>query len=142
VPFPFIEAQVRAAITVFAHPESLDLDLEMLAICGRYRTLKARLGDNPLLIAKRWEHLPNNEQYDYRDQLYEFAEDDPDKRRIVPQWVKTMYERKSILQSIWRDIEAKGESKRWLQGVGVGGSQDWVDLTERMLLCSKPKIIE
>jgi hypothetical protein len=140
VPFPLVEAQVRAAITVFAHPESLDLDAEMLAICDRYRTLQARFGDNPLLIAKRWEHLPNDEQYDYRDRLHEFAEGDPDKRQIVPQWVKTMYERKSILRSIWRGIEAMGESEQWLKGVGVGGSEDSVDLTERML-CSKLEML-
>ena len=135
-PFALVEAQARAAVKVIAQPESLDLDAEMLAICDRYRALQACFWDDPLLIAKVWDRLPNDEQFDYRDRLYEFAEDASEKRIIVPQWERDMYERKFTLRTIWRTIEEKGESEQWLDGVGVGGQLDWVDFTDR-LLCSK-----
>jgi hypothetical protein len=92
---------------------------------------------------------PGMEQFDYRDELYEFAFEDRDSNsnsnphangpRKVPRWTKAAYRTKDILRARWREIEATGpgEVERWLKPggvpVGEGGNGDWVRLMEKLV---------
>ncbi|TFK73464.1 FAD/NAD(P)-binding domain-containing protein [Pluteus cervinus] len=88
-PFPLVEAQARAALYGFQHPEVVDSISEVVDIVTRYQALSnstisatnsqgTTLGDSNdprerLRIAKAWHRFEPQEQFDYRDSLDEFA---------------------------------------------------------------------
>jgi hypothetical protein len=42
-----------------------------------------------------------------------------------------------VLRSVWRELERRGEADAWVDGVGKGGVEEWVELTRRMM-CRAP----
>ena len=132
-PFPLIEAQCRAIIKVFENPSSLDVTQEAVDLVTRYEKLRALHGDDPLKIARHWHKFDGEEQWEYRDELYKLAETNDFPRVVVADWEREMYSEKNRLREIWQELEASGEADDWVEGVGEGGLQEWVDLTRRML---------
>ena len=133
VPFPLLEAQARAIVEVFARPNMLDEIKEIADIVARYETLKKRFRDNHEYIGRQWYRFYGNEQFDYRDQLYEFSERDPERRIVVPEWAKEMYDKKNVLRANWNNLERTGDAARWVNGVGEGGQDEWIDLMRKLL---------
>jgi hypothetical protein len=132
-PFPLFEAQAHAIIKVFEDPAMLNTTQEAVDIITRYEELGSKFGDNTLSISKNWHKFREQEQYDYRDRLYEFAEGDTDARVIVPDWEKDMYGKKGVLRDIWRELERTGKADEWVKGVGEGGPLEWVDMMRKLL---------
>lgn len=130
VPFPLMEAQARAVVRVFADPSALDPTREAVDIITRYEELKAMYGDSQLAIAKAW-HTIEDKQFDYRDEMYEFAGGKP--RVIAADWEKEMYAERRALRAAWRDLEKAGQADEWVKGVGEGGTHEWVDMMQRLL---------
>lgn len=143
-PFPIVEAQARTIAHVFGYPTSFDVTRESVDIVTRYEDLREELRESgmevtELRIAQRWHTLKEYEQFDYRDDLYEFADEgdgyrDPSRKRIiVPEWEKMMYYNKDMLRRFWVKLVKNGEADDWVKGVGEGGPEEWVDLLQRML---------
>jgi len=44
-----------------------------------------------------------------------------------------MYHAKDLLRSFWVELERRGEADDWVAGVGEGGTDEWVDLLQRLL---------
>lgn len=142
-PFPLVEAQMRAVVTVLEHPECLDATREAVDIVSRYDDLQsAVLARNPSLppsalpftIAKVWHMLEEERQFEYRDALHAFAGPPYDGEEWkVPGWVKEFYPLKFVLRQAWKDLEASGEAERWLEGVGEGGVNEWVGFMRKVL---------
>ena len=140
-PFPLFEAQLRAVVQVFANPKTLDGQSEAVALVARYEALReeaCRNGGNgeaedalALVIAHAWHRYKGNEQFEYRDALHAFAGLTGESWR-VPQWVYAFYDAKDVLRKEWRAIEDAGESEKWLDGVGKGGMDEWVDLMQKL----------
>jgi len=135
-PFPLAEAQARAALHMFANPKLLDLTRESTDIITRHDRLRSEFGDNDLAISKAWHGFAPLEQFDYRDELEDFAPADPgsDRQYIkVPEWEKKFYCKTGVLRKAWDTLKERGEADGWVRGVGEGGTQEWVDLMERLL---------
>jgi hypothetical protein len=133
VPFPLVEAQGRAIIKVFEDPASLDTTQEAVNIVTRYEKLRTRFGDDALSIFKNWHKFEGQEQFDYRDQMHEFAEGNSEARIVVQDWEKEMYGKKNVLRAVWRELERAGEADGWVEGVGEGGLGEWVELMRKLL---------
>jgi len=133
VPFPLLEAQGRAVMKAFEQPASLDTTQEAVDIITRYEALRSTFCDDAHSISKNWHKFKEQEQFAYRDRLYEFAEGDPDTRIIVPDWEKEMYGKKDVLRRAWQELEKTGKADEWVKGVGEGGVAEWVDLMRRLL---------
>ncbi|KAI1788634.1 FAD/NAD(P)-binding domain-containing protein [Ganoderma leucocontextum] len=156
-PLPLLEAQMRAVLHVFEHPESLDPTQEAIDIVSRYEALRthvvqglaspesftaqevdgasANVEDRvELAIASAWHRFDGHEQFDYRDALHAFA-GFPEHR--VPGWEVEMYDAKGVLREEWRDLERLGEADEWVRGVGAGegekGIEEWVELMRKLL---------
>jgi hypothetical protein len=136
VPFPIFEAQTRAVLHAFAHPEALDCTREAVDIMTRHEALRNKLGsDDPLVMAKAWFRFEPLEQFEYRDILSEFIGKGEEK---VPQWEQQMYLDKGLLRELWVELERRGEAEEWVRGVGEGDrggeetKMEWVDLVNRI----------
>ncbi|TCD65728.1 hypothetical protein EIP91_002257 [Steccherinum ochraceum] len=141
VPFPLIEAQMRAVLEVLERPESLDTTQEAVDIVSRYEDLRAQItarqpslppSQLPFAIAKIWHILEEEHQFNYRDALHAFAGYKQEKWR-VPAWVREMYPMKLVLRQKWRELEKNGEAEEWVKGVGEGGTEEWVQLMKKVL---------
>ncbi|KAI0366805.1 FAD/NAD(P)-binding domain-containing protein [Pilatotrama ljubarskyi] len=161
-PLPLLEAQMRAVLHVFAHPESLGPTEEAIEIIARYETLRAQVSasriDQPaevppssdsterddlddtirgdpveLAIARAWHRFDGHEQFAYRDVLHAFA-GHPSR---VPDWEIEMYDAKGVLREEWRDLERLGLAEEWVRGVGEAsgekGTEQWVELMRKLL---------
>ncbi|KAJ7728409.1 hypothetical protein DFH07DRAFT_222179 [Mycena maculata] len=124
-PLPIMEAQAAAILYAFAHPASLDVVAESRAVLARY----AALDGNP----RAWSVFQEDEQFDYRDELYAFAGEDV----RVPRWLRDMYKAKALLRSFWVELERRGEADDWVRGVGEGGPEEWVNLLHRLLAAAE-----
>ncbi|KAI3605239.1 flavin-containing monooxygenase [Moniliophthora roreri] len=121
-PLSLFEAQARAIAKVFAEPEVLDLEYEKQAILRRHQ----ELGDGK---QNTWHKLTEPEAFTYRDELYELAGLD----LRVEVWEKEMWLYKVELRREWRALVTAKESDRWVEGIGLGGKQEWIGLLWRIL---------
>ncbi|KAH8101153.1 FAD/NAD-P-binding domain-containing protein, partial [Cristinia sonorae] len=139
VPFPLVEAQMQAVVSVLESPERLDVMREAVDIVSRYEDIRASVLKQqqpslpasalPVAIGKVWHMLEEEKQFDYRDGLGEFA----GVHERVPGWVREMYGAKGVLREEWRSLERAGEAGSWIRGVGEGGEGGWVELMRRLL---------
>ncbi|EIN08431.1 FAD/NAD(P)-binding domain-containing protein [Punctularia strigosozonata HHB-11173 SS5] len=136
-PFPMIEAQARAMVKVFAHPESLDVTQGALEIVSRYDELSKEFHGDQLQIAAAFHRFVGHEQFQYRDDLHRFAGYGDD--TLVQDWVKEMYDKKDILRRAWRELERSGKADEWVKDVGEGGPHEWVELLKRLLRHAEEK---
>ncbi|KAK7441817.1 monooxygenase [Stygiomarasmius scandens] len=159
-PFPVLEAQARAVVHVFGNPHTLDPTREAVDVVSRYEELKARVsGSNTdedherRMIAHVWHKFEGHQQFDYRDELYAFADassypvSGPDAvegisgRILVEPWEKLMCDETAILRKFWVELEKRGEAEKWLKGVGESdgaeGRKEWVGLLEKMLKAAR-----
>lgn len=137
-PFPAMEAQAQAALRVFAHPEALNLTEESVDIITHYETVGKRIPGSPVThrdIIKNYHKFTDREQFDYRDQLYEFAsrEEGGPPPMKVPGWIIEAYEEKGPLRRIWQQIVRDGKGEETVKGVGEGGIHEWEDLIGKLL---------
>ncbi|KIL63137.1 hypothetical protein M378DRAFT_80106, partial [Amanita muscaria Koide BX008] len=131
IPFPLVEAQARAILHVFIHPEAFNSTQEAIDVITRYEELRSHTGDDMRGIAKAWDVMPV-EQFDYRDQLHEFAAGTFEVVK-VEEWEKVMLKNTVVLRTVWRELERSGEADEWVKGVGENGTHEWVSLLQRML---------
>ncbi|EGN95517.1 hypothetical protein SERLA73DRAFT_186564 [Serpula lacrymans var. lacrymans S7.3] len=142
-PFPLLEAQAHAIVKVFDDPASIDTTREAIDIITRYEELKAKVGNSPLAMAKAWLRFEEHEQFEYRDEMYEFAAPQPDQALVrVSEWEREMYHEKGVLRMVWQELEKTGEAEEWVKGVGEGGIQEWVDLMKRLLKRAKENAVK
>lgn len=132
IPFPLVEAQMRAVVKVFANPETLEPVREAEQIVARYEMLNEECRGDPERIAHSWPRFRGREQFEYRDALHAFAGLGGQEWK-VRDWEVEMYERSAAMRTEWRAIEAAGEAEKWVKGVGEGGVQEWVDLMRRVV---------
>ncbi|KIJ10475.1 hypothetical protein PAXINDRAFT_172105 [Paxillus involutus ATCC 200175] len=133
-PFPVAEAQARAIIQAFADPSSLDIEREGEVVLSRSQKLASEGASTPLQLSKAWFRFNEAEQWDYRDELFAYAAESGDCPSIkVRDWEKEMYAAKDLLRETWVDLERKGESRKWVDGVGENGVQEWVDVMYRLV---------
>lgn len=134
VPFPMAEAQARAIVRAFADPASLDLKQEADNVLSRSRALVAAGASSPHQLAKTWFRFSGEEQWDYRDELFAYGAGSGDcPATKVTAWEKEIYANKNVLRAAWVELEKKEESQRWVEGVGEGGVQEWVEMMYRLL---------
>ncbi|KAG6376219.1 hypothetical protein JVT61DRAFT_2194 [Boletus reticuloceps] len=134
VPFPIAEAQARAIVRAFADPASLDLEQEADRVLSRSRALIAAGASSPVQLAKAWFRFRQAEQWDYRDELFAYAAESGDcPATKVAAWEKEMYANKNVLRTAWVELEKENESQRWVEGIGEGGIQEWVEMMYRLL---------
>lgn len=133
-PLPIAEAQARAIVRAFADPTSLDLMQEADSFLSRSRALIAAGASSPLQLAKAWFRFTEEEQWDYRDELFVYAAESGDcpATKVTP-WEKEFYANRDILRAAWVDLEKKNESQRWVEGIGEGGVHEWVEMVYRLL---------
>ena len=154
-PLPLLEAQMRAALHVFDHPEALNPTQEAIDIVSRYEALRAQVvrglsspqsaaareiddvtADSAstsssddrveLAIASAWHRFDGHEQFEYRDTLHAFAGFPDPEHRVAP-WEVEMYDAKGILREEWRDLERLGKAEEWVRGVGAGKGEKGVE---------------
>lgn len=135
-PLPLIETQAYAIIKSWRDPGALDLTGEAVALVSRYEQFRQKFGDNELRIAQAFLWFEPMEQYDYRDELTEFAfagdSEEIQKRRVLD-WHREMYEHRLILRSEWQEMEREGIAEDFVKGIGEGGPQQWEGLMRRLL---------
>ncbi|KAM6503609.1 FAD/NAD-P-binding domain containing protein [Amanita muscaria] len=131
IPFPLVEAQARAILHVFIHPEAFNSTQEAIDVITRYEELRSKTGDDMRGIAKAWDVMPV-EQFDYRDELHEFAAGTFEVVK-VEEWEKVMLKNTDVLRTVWRELERSREADEWVKGVGENGTHEWVSWLERML---------
>ncbi|THU93409.1 FAD/NAD(P)-binding domain-containing protein [Dendrothele bispora CBS 962.96] len=162
-PFPVLEAQARAVVHVFGNPHTLDSTREAVDVVSRYEELRIRVSTatgsikdeehERRMIAHIWHKFEGHQQFDYRDELYAFADasqypnSGPDAvegisgRVLVEPWEKVMCDETAILRRFWVELEKRGEAESWLKGVGESGGdegrREWVTLLERMLKAAR-----
>ncbi|OAX41509.1 FAD/NAD(P)-binding domain-containing protein [Rhizopogon vinicolor AM-OR11-026] len=134
-PLPLMEAQAHAIVRAFADPGSLDPITEAADIIARAEKIRRAGASTPLDTAKAWFRFDKDEQWSYRDELYEFAQDvesgtPPIK---VTEWEKECCDLTVEMRSAWERLEKSGEAGEWLRDVGKNGVQDWVDLMHRVM---------
>ncbi|KAG9318556.1 hypothetical protein JVU11DRAFT_648 [Chiua virens] len=128
VPFPLAEAQARAVVRAFADPASLDPKQETDSVLSRSHALVAAGASPPLELARAWFRFIGTEQWDYRDELFAYAAESGDcPATKVSDWEKEIYANKNLLRAAWVDLEKRGESQKWVDGVGEKGVQEWVE---------------
>ncbi|CAA7269973.1 unnamed protein product [Cyclocybe aegerita] len=154
-PFPLVEAQARAALSAFSHPDRIDWTHESTDIMERYRTLKGQLGledsaaedkVSEAQIQKAWCRFEPMEQFDYRDLLADLVDEldgtspsHPDGSWMPvarsKSWERELYDHKDVLRRTWRALEASGEAEDWVRGIGTGdhSEEEWVDLMWRVV---------
>jgi len=135
VPFPLMEAQAHAIVRVFADPSSLNSVTEADNLIARAERIRRAGASTPLDIAKVWLRFDKDEQWNYRDDLYEFAQNvesgaPPIK---VTEWEKECYGLKNEMRSAWEHLEESCKAEEWLRDVGRNGVQDWVQLMHRVV---------
>ncbi|KAG2077954.1 FAD/NAD(P)-binding domain-containing protein [Suillus decipiens] len=133
-PFPLMEAQAHAIVQAFSDPSSLDPIAEAVDIIARADKIKRGGASTPLDIAKAWFRFDREDQWNYRDGLYQFAQGMGSGTPLikVAEWEKELYDLKVELRSGWEDLERSGDSGEWLRDVGKNGVQDWVGLMYRV----------
>ncbi|KAI0819410.1 FAD/NAD(P)-binding domain-containing protein [Trametes gibbosa] len=139
-PFPLTEIQTQAALKVFTDPRSLDLPREADALRARYDALLASVTPKlqaldqtaEVAVADAWFRFGFTEQFDYRDELYEFV----GTTYRVPRWERELFEEKDQLRERCRELERRGEAEAWLRGVGTGANpvQEWADFMYKVLI--------
>jgi hypothetical protein len=133
-PFPIMEAQVHAIVQVFADPSSLDPVTEAVGIIAHSERIRSAGASTSLDVAKAWSRF-GDEQWSYRDELYQFVQDrESDTPPIkVTDWEKECYHLRDEMRATWEGLETSGEAGEWLKDVGKNGVQDWVGLMYRVL---------
>lgn len=135
-PLPFVEAQSHAMVKLWISPGLLNVNAEIDAIVSRYKTLKGRLGEDELQVAKRYFTFEPHEQFQYRDAFYTFAYGDDEEtleRYLTPSWHEKMYINTSLLRAEWEDMERTGEAKEFVKGVGEVSRDEWEKLMYKLL---------
>ncbi|KAG2157450.1 hypothetical protein DEU56DRAFT_867459 [Suillus clintonianus] len=134
VPFPLLEAQAHAIVRAFADPSSLDPIAEAVDVISRVDKIRRAGASTPLEIAKAWFRFDRDDQWNYRDELYQFAQCTGSGTPLikVTEWEKELYDLKVELKSGWGDLEKSGDPREWLRDIGKNGVQDWVGLMYRV----------
>lgn len=143
-PFPLLEAQARAVVRAFAQPSVLNLTQEAVRVMERVEKLRTEVGNDEKALAHAWHRFTGEEQFDYRDELNEWAlgpqegkgEEEGGK---VPMWVKEAYAKKEVLRVQWRELEREGVAEQWVKGVGKGGVQEWIELMHKLIRRAEEK---
>lgn len=135
-PLPLMEAQAHVIVKVWRDPGALDPTQEAVALISRSEHFRHIFGDDEVRIAKAFLWFEPMEQYDYRDELSNFAFsgdlEEIEKRR-VPDWHREMYVNREILRAEWRELEREGAAEEFVRGVGDGGPHEWEGLMRRLL---------
>lgn len=130
-PLPLFEVQALLAARVMIGRINLDFDHELQLTRSRNRSLLDASGNSPAAAARLWHVLDGSEiQYNHREHLWSLA-GEPDRK--VPAWTRELFDKKLILRDEWRALVKNGEAASWIEGVGKGGVQEWVDLLYRLL---------
>ncbi|KAG8955078.1 hypothetical protein FRC04_009535 [Tulasnella sp. 424] len=124
VPFPLCEAQALAALRVFTHPETLEIEQEKDWVRARNDSLKqvARKvgGDELRTVCRLWHRISGEPQFEYRDALLRFA---GVTKWLTDDWLPEMYAKKAILREEWSDAVRSGEGEAIVKDAKT--KEDW-----------------
>ncbi|QRW06712.1 flavin-containing monooxygenase/FMO family protein [Ceratobasidium sp. AG-Ba] len=129
--FFLVEAQATLAVRQMMGKVSLDFDHELSEAHKRNDALIKEHKGSALRVAQKWHRFrPDTPQpYDLADLIWERAQDS----RRVPSWQRELMPEGLVLRAEWQKLERLGLSKAWLEGMGRGDTQDWIDLMRRLL---------
>ncbi|KAG8974280.1 hypothetical protein FRC05_007704 [Tulasnella sp. 425] len=103
IPFPLYEAQALAALHVFTHPETLEIEQEKVWVRARNEYLKEvarKTGEDELrTVCRLWHRIPDDAQFEYRNALLRFA---GATKWLTYDWLPEMYAKRAILREEWR----------------------------------------
>ncbi|KAL0956941.1 hypothetical protein HGRIS_003043 [Hohenbuehelia grisea] len=135
-PWPSNEAQARAILHSFAHPEALDLTQEARKLLARYEKIQTEAPDKPDHVKWTWHRCRDDEHYEYRDALHAFAKDDgcawDPSRSVTSDWAKEAWDNKFILRTAWISVVQRGEAEEWVKDVGEKGPHEWADVLRKL----------
>nr|VWO94515.1 Protein kinase domain-containing protein [Ganoderma boninense] len=166
-PLPLLEAQMRAVVRVFEHPEILDPTQEAIDIVSRYEALRARVLPSRSLASASLASSPPSDAPSGEEEI-SLADldctpgataDDRVELAIASAWHRfdgheqfayrdtlhafAGYSRPGAPRGGWRDLERLGEADEWVNGVGVGegeeGTKEWVEMMRRLLRRAEEK---
>ena len=135
-PLPLVEAQSHAMVKLWTSPELFNVDAEVDGIISRYEMLKDRFEGDELQVAKRYHAFEPQDQFQYRDKLYNLVygdDEDTLKKYLTPDWHERMYLNTSILRAEWEEMERTGEAEGFVKGVGEGSRDEWEELMYKLL---------
>ncbi|KAG9106857.1 hypothetical protein FRC07_008728 [Ceratobasidium sp. 392] len=127
--FSLAEAQATLAIRQMSGRVSLDFDRELSETLNRNEELRRQHNDSALDTARAWHRFAPDKAYDYIDLVWEKALDS----RRVPAWQRQFLPLGYVMRAEWQALERLGLSKAWVEGVGKGGVQEWVELMRRVV---------
>jgi hypothetical protein len=131
IPFPLVQAQAAVLVSIFtSHRPFLDYDLETCLILERYQALTRQSGNDQALAARLWHMLPNDEQFDYREELLRLSGLEETEAR-TPEWHRAIYRRRKDLQKAWKAAVSVGRAEKLVKGIGT--EDGWVKLMTKLL---------
>ncbi|KAG9118449.1 hypothetical protein FRC07_007034 [Ceratobasidium sp. 392] len=126
--FSLVEAQATLAVRQMSGKVSLNFNYELTEVLSRNNELRRQYNDSPQDVARGW-HRIGGKGYDFIDHLWEKAWD----IQRVPGWKRELAPQGYLMRTEWKELERLGLSKAWLDGVGKGGIQDWIELMRRVV---------
>ncbi|KAG8704752.1 hypothetical protein FRC09_003354 [Ceratobasidium sp. 395] len=126
--FSLVEAQATLAIRQMSGGVSLDFNHELSEVLNRNEKLRQQHNESAQEIARAW-HRIGGIGYDFIDLLWEKAWDS----QRVPRWKRELAPQGYLMRIEWKELERLGLSKKWADGVGRGGIQEWIELMRRVV---------
>lgn len=133
VPFPLTEAQAIITSSILSDPASTDLKAELNAVKNREKHLREIFDGDVKEVVVEWHNLPDDLQFDYREQLVTLAGLNSEVGKQVPDWQRKVYMNKRPLKAAWKEIVRKGKEGEVCKDVGTGGEEEWVELMDRLI---------
>ncbi|KAG8955077.1 hypothetical protein FRC04_009534 [Tulasnella sp. 424] len=132
VPFPLCEAQAVAALHVFTHPETLEIEQEKDWVRARNAYLKeiARKagGDELRTVCRLWHRISDDAQFEYRDTLLRFA---GVTKWLTDDWLPEIFAKKLVLREEWNDAARSGEGEGLVKDART--KEDWYGVLLKLL---------
>ncbi|QRV77773.1 flavin-containing monooxygenase/FMO family protein [Ceratobasidium sp. AG-Ba] len=127
--FTQVEAEATLAIRQMIGKVSIDFEQEMLEVVERNEQLRRVHNDSPLEVARAWHRFEGDSAWDFVDLIWEKAGES----HRTPAWKRELMPLGYVMRAEWERIDAAGLSQAWLDGVGKGGIEEWVDHMRRVL---------
>ncbi|KAG8743920.1 hypothetical protein FRC10_011106 [Ceratobasidium sp. 414] len=136
-PFPLFEVQALLCARVMTGRINVDFDQEYHTALARNKQLLEAFGHSAERAARAWHLLDTSEsQFGYREYLWRLA---GEPEQTIPAWTIEFYEKKFVIRDEWRELVKRGEADSWAGSVEKGTTEEWVDLTYRVLRRAESK---
>ncbi|KAG9102054.1 hypothetical protein FRC07_010261 [Ceratobasidium sp. 392] len=127
--FSLAEAQATLAIRQMSGQVSLDFNHELFEALRRNAQLRQYHNDSVLDTAQAWHKFEEEAAFDFIDLIWEKAGDS----QRVPGWKRELMSQRYVMRQEWQALEQSDSSKAWVDDVGRGGIQEWIDFMSRII---------